>query len=49
MKDYKHLEVTRSSSNSVSKSKGITLKEALACIALISLLTIDWATLLLGA
>tara|TARA_R110000787_G_scaffold246425_1_gene352183 strand:+ start:425 stop:553 length:129 start_codon:yes stop_codon:yes gene_type:complete len=42
MKDYKHLEVT-------SKSKGITLKEALACIALISLLTIDWATLLLGA
>ena len=42
MKDYKHLEVS-------SKSEGITLKEALACIALISLLTIDWATLLLGA
>ena len=42
MKDYKHLKLENNNNNK------ITLKEILLCISLISLLTIDWATLIIG-
>lgn len=44
MKDYKHLTVKV---QDTERTDRLTLKEVLLCIALMSLLTIDWATLLL--
>jgi len=41
MKDYKHLKLENNNNK-------ITLKEILLCISLMSLLTIDWATLIIG-